>query len=147
MKRPAFTAIIALGISASALGQQQAPQSYLNLPLSFEQNVGQTDSRAQFISRGQGYTLFLSSNQAIFEFHGVTFPSTTPSDEKRLGKRFLVERAKNAKRDTEIIRMNLLGANPGAQLTGLERMSSVTNYIIGRDPSKWRAGVPLFAKV
>jgi hypothetical protein len=147
MKRLALALIAAFGISASVLGQQQPSQSYLNLPLSFEQNVGQTDGQAQFISRGQGYTLFLSSNQAVFAFHSVTFPSTTRSDEKKLGKRFLVERSKNATRNTEIVRMKLLGANPSAQLTGLERMPSATNYIIGRDPSKWRTGVPLFAKV
>src|SRR5262245_35282674 len=35
------------------------------LPLRFEANRGQTDSRVRFLSRGQGYTLFLTATDAI----------------------------------------------------------------------------------
>src|SRR5260370_26174961 len=38
---------------------------YGRLPLSFEANRGQTDDRAKFLSRGNGYTLFLSSIEAV----------------------------------------------------------------------------------
>ena len=33
---------------------------YGHTPLSFEQNLGQLDSRADFLARGGGYSLFLS---------------------------------------------------------------------------------------
>ena len=40
-------------------------QSYGKLPLSFEINKGQTDSRVKFLSRGSGYSLFLTGNEAV----------------------------------------------------------------------------------
>src|SRR5260370_36973557 len=36
-----------------------------NLPLAFEANQGQADASVRFLSRGSGYTMFLTSNQAI----------------------------------------------------------------------------------
>jgi hypothetical protein len=38
----------------------------LGVPLSFEANQGQTDSRVKFISRGDGYSLFLTPQEAVF---------------------------------------------------------------------------------
>jgi len=39
--------------------------AYGKVPLSFEANQGQTDPRVEFISRGSGYSLFLTSNEAV----------------------------------------------------------------------------------
>jgi len=39
--------------------------SYGNLPLSFEADQGQADGQVKFLSRGSGYTLFLTSSEAI----------------------------------------------------------------------------------
>jgi hypothetical protein len=38
---------------------------YGQLPLSFEANQGQTDPRVHFLSRGQGYSLFLTDSEAV----------------------------------------------------------------------------------
>jgi hypothetical protein len=38
---------------------------YGKLPLSFEANAGQTDAHVKFLSRGAGYTLFLTSTEAV----------------------------------------------------------------------------------
>src|SRR5262245_15736134 len=46
--------------------QSPMVQFYANLPLSFEANQGQTDARAKFVSHGSGYTLFLTTNEAVF---------------------------------------------------------------------------------
>jgi hypothetical protein len=43
----------------------RAVESYGKLPLSFEINRGQTDSRVRFLSRGSGYSLFLTGNEAV----------------------------------------------------------------------------------
>jgi hypothetical protein len=40
-------------------------ESYGRIPLSFEANAGQTDSRVKFLSRGAGYTLFLTGDEAV----------------------------------------------------------------------------------
>src|SRR6266852_1995864 len=50
--------------------QTQLLGSYGKLPLSFEANQGQTNSQVQFLARGGGYTLFLTSTEAVLSFHG-----------------------------------------------------------------------------
>jgi hypothetical protein len=40
-------------------------KGYGNLPLSFEANDGQVDSKVKFLSKGNGYTLFLTSTEAV----------------------------------------------------------------------------------
>jgi hypothetical protein len=39
--------------------------SYGKLPLSFEANQGQTDGQVKFLSRGRGYALFLTGDEAV----------------------------------------------------------------------------------
>jgi hypothetical protein len=45
--------------------QGRVLQNYGKLPLSFEANQGQTDPRVKFLSRGSGYTLFLTGDEAV----------------------------------------------------------------------------------
>ena len=40
-------------------------ETYRRLPLIFEVNVGQTDKKVKFFSRGRGSTLFLTSTEAV----------------------------------------------------------------------------------
>src|SRR6266550_7605367 len=39
--------------------------AYAKLPLSFEANQGQADAQVQFLARGPGYGLFLTSTEAV----------------------------------------------------------------------------------
>src|SRR5215470_16608640 len=43
----------------------RAMEAYGRLPLSFEINRGQTDPQVKFFARGRGYTLFLTSDEAV----------------------------------------------------------------------------------
>src|SRR5438552_3541482 len=47
------------------MDQQGLVESYGKVPLSFEANQGQTDPRVKFLSRGSGYTLFLTGDEAV----------------------------------------------------------------------------------
>ena len=40
-------------------------RTYGKLPLSFEANTGQADNSVKFLSRGRGYGLFLTGNEAV----------------------------------------------------------------------------------
>src|SRR5882724_2603372 len=40
-------------------------ESYGKLPLQFEANRGQTDKQVHFLSRGAGYSLYLTSSEAV----------------------------------------------------------------------------------
>ena len=46
-------------------GQQRLAENYGKVSLSFEANRGQTDPRVKFLSRGSGYTLFLTGDEAV----------------------------------------------------------------------------------
>src|SRR5690349_11054896 len=48
-----------------AATKARVKEAYGQLPLSFEANVGQADSHVDFISRGNGYTLFLTPREAV----------------------------------------------------------------------------------
>src|SRR5207302_6000942 len=51
--------------SSAEATQARLAESYGKVPLSFEANRGQTDPRVKFISRGSGYTLFLTGDEAV----------------------------------------------------------------------------------
>src|SRR5262249_52165308 len=49
----------------------------VNLPLASEANRGQTDSQVQFLSRGNGYSLFLTPTESVLRLRN---PSASGSD-------------------------------------------------------------------
>ena len=63
-------------------------ESLGKLPIAFEANYGQTDSRVKFIARSQGYTLFLTPTEAVFAMapdkRGVARVAGTPKRPCRL---------------------------------------------------------------
>jgi hypothetical protein len=50
-------------------------------------------------------------------------------------------------RNSPVVRMRLLGANPAAKITGERELPGKINYFLGNDPEKWRVGVPTYTKV
>jgi hypothetical protein len=46
-----------------------------------------------------------------------------------------------------VLQATLLGGNAAANLTGLERLLTTTNYFIGSDPRRWKTNIPNYAKV
>jgi uncharacterized repeat protein (TIGR01451 family) len=99
--------------------------NYAKIPLSFEANQGQSDAQVKFLSRGDGYQLFLTPNAAVFELR-------TPA---------------GAKSAPAVFQMELLHANRGARISGTDQLPGVVNYFIGNDPKKWRSGVSTYGKV
>lgn len=115
-----------------------------NLPLSFEANVGQTDSKVQFISRGSGYTLFLTAAEAVLTLHSG---ARALRNEKKFGRRFEQERVLKSSRHTAVVRMKLVGSNSDARAAGSQQLSGVANYFVGRNAGRWHTGVPLYSSV
>lgn len=61
-----FIPFILAAASAFAYGEARTA----NLPLYFEPNQGQADSRVDFLSRGNGVTSYLNSREAVFNVNG-----------------------------------------------------------------------------
>jgi len=49
--------------------------AYGNLPLSFEANQGQSDVQVQFLAHGHGYSLFLTSTEAVLALRQPSGPA------------------------------------------------------------------------
>ena len=58
----------------SAEVKRKVAESYGRLPLGFEANRGQTDPRVKFLSRGKGYTLFLTPREAVLALQKPLVP-------------------------------------------------------------------------
>ena len=128
----------------SGASQPQLLASYARLPLSFEANHGQTDRQVKFLSRGSAYTLFLTSNETVLSLSKPATPvARRRIDTVAMGQ----EVVENKPITTTVLRMRLLGANPAAEISGLEELVGKSNYFIGNDPKKWRTNVPNYARV
>jgi len=110
---------------ANIADKNVAINSYGKLPLHFEINEGQTDSRVRFLARGQGYQLFLEPTVATLSLRS----------------------AKPEKQTFSTLRLKLVGANAKAKAKGVDKVPGVSNYLIGNDKSKWHTGIANYAKV
>jgi hypothetical protein len=129
--------VLALLLSGSAVAAPAPPSTYGQLPLSFEPNQGQTAPEVRFLSRGPGYQLFLTPQEAVLTLHKsapkaeagkATPPRPTPT--------------KGA-----VVRMHLDGANPTAAISGQSPLPGKVNYLRGNDPKQWRTDIPTYEKV
>jgi hypothetical protein len=108
--------------AASLSTSKQAQQLLAAMPLVFEKNMGQAADGISFLSHGDGYSLGLTPGGAILSL-------------------------RKDRTHTAVLRVNLQGANPAAQVTGVDQIRGKTNYLFGKDPAKWLANVPNFEKV
>jgi len=96
--------------------------AYLQSPMIFEMNSGQSDPQVKALARGSRYGLFLTSSESVFVLDA------------------------GAKGEA-VVRVQNIGANPAPQVRGIDRLASVSNYYVGRDQSKWRKNVANYARV
>ena len=124
----------------------QIVESYGKLPLSFEVNRGQTDAEVKFLSRGSGYTLFLTGDAAVFSLSRTT-PNRSAAHRPVSPASAQLRRSVDVPGKNTVLRMNLVKANLSAKVTGEDELSGRSNYFIGNDPKQWHTDVPTYAKV
>jgi hypothetical protein len=129
--------------------QARILDSYGKLPLSFEANHGQSDGRVKFLSRGGGYTLFLTQDEAVLALRGINAKTDNAHahERKNATAPHAPESGAVASTTGAVLRMKLRNANPAATITGMNELQGTSNYFIGNDPAKWRSNVPTYAKV
>jgi Beta-propeller repeat len=128
--------------------------AYARLPLSFEVNEGQTHEDVKFLSRGSGFTLFLTSNEMVLSLRQPVSPGTrikAPGSEDGMKPDPKVMTSHSSLRNPDVqnstLHITLSGANPKPTIEGLDTRPGKSNYFIGNDPKKWRVDVPAYAKV
>jgi hypothetical protein len=147
----------------TAAKKLELASAYGKLPLSFEANQGQTNLGVKFLSRGSGYSLFLTPTEAVLTLRSSR-PESKVKGQKTVAEspgllsgwaaanEFLKERSasdlqvKSGVQET-ILRMRLVGANRAPKISGVDELPGKSNYFIGNDPAKWRTNVPAYAKV
>jgi hypothetical protein len=111
-------------------------QLYGQLPLSFEANRAQVDSQVAFVAHAHGASVFLTRAEAVLALGRGTHASDThnPAGDGS---------AKNG----QVLRLQLLGANPESATQGEAELPGRSNYFIGSDPSAWRTHIPTYSQV
>ena len=112
-----LTGASASGNSSAALRNQP-----VSIPLEFEANTGQFAPEVRYLARGSNHFVYLTHDSMTLGF----------SDAQQ--------------RDTSL-RMTLVGANPGADMSGEARTAGVSNYLTGNDPARWHRGVGHYRRV
>jgi hypothetical protein len=129
----ALVALVALGVLLSGpvsggprvhADHAATLHTFQRLPLSFEPAAAPSgDSAASFVARGPGYRIAVSPTAAVLAIPGIQPASS------------------------ELVRLDLVGANAAAPAEGLDRLPGTSNYFIGHDPKAWRTNVPTFSRV
>jgi hypothetical protein len=119
-------------------------KAYGKLPLSFEENVGQTAKEVRFISRGAGYKLFLTSQEAVL---GLDAPLSYDLSPRHRFATVRALRKLSRARSMSTVRLGFEGANPAVQITATDPLVKKSNYFIGSDPQKWHTNVASYARV
>lgn len=108
-------------------------------PLLFEQNQGQTDARASFLARGDGYTVFVTPSEAVLKLKSRPArkqgPFVKPGHE--------VEQL--AQSHTSVLRMGLVNANVHANVVGEDAQANRVTYFRGGKATS-HASVATFGK-
>jgi hypothetical protein len=122
--------------SSTTVGEEERArvlEDYAQAPLSFEENRGQTDPRVRYLTRGRGYTLYLTEQEAVFSLSGAH------AEPGALGPAPAPPGA--------ALRMVLVGADPVPGVVGQSGLPGVVSYFKGSNPEGWQAGIPTFARV
>jgi hypothetical protein len=115
----ALTLVIFAGQTGFA--QSASATAYGKLPLSFEANAGEFGSGVKFLAHASGYTLFLTSSEAVISMGDAKYPAT--------------------------LRMQFGGHHRETRIEASDKVAGVSNYFLGSDRSRWRTNVPHFARV
>ncbi|HTU41262.1 MAG TPA: choice-of-anchor D domain-containing protein [Candidatus Aquilonibacter sp.] len=131
-----------LSLSAQQTGPAQVPnaqgiKNFGRLPLTFEANRGQTSGQVKFLSRGKGYTAFLTAGGMVLNLRTSRAEAASKS-----GNPLQPQQAASA-----TLQFHLVGANQNPKVIGENLQPGRVNYFLGKDPSKWQTNLPTYGKV
>jgi hypothetical protein len=130
----------------STVQKENLRSAYGNLSLAFEANEGQTAPQVHYLARGQGYQLFLTSQETLLTLRQ---PSTAKTKSAN-GASVVAARMRhtpNVAVKTSVLRTHFDGANSAAEIVGAKPLPGKANYFIGNDPKKWHTDIPSYEAV
>ena len=135
----------------------------------FVENKGQWDSRIKFtgelnngfvLLQQNGYQVLLNNTQDLqnlYDYYGghkdnnaekgIKTEDHSLSDPVNVTGMSTGANSKKLVLHSHMYEVKFIGANPNPQIVPDKAMSTVNNYFIGNDPSKWAAGCALYQAV
>lgn len=101
-----------------------ADTRYVQLPLSFEPNVGQTNDAVKFLARVPGYAFFITSRGSTLVLDSASGSATR-----------------------SILRVEFAGSQPPSRVAGTHMLPGKVNYFTTSDPGNWRTEIPTYRGV
>lgn len=137
--------------SSMVAGSLSSPRIW---PVGFEPNEGRSNPAVKFVSHGPGYAIFLMKAGADLAFaqtcHEYSFSTSLDAKaQKRLeaSKRGRMILRHFQRCQSSSLQMSFAGASHNARLEATDEVSAKSNYFLGADRRKWRAGIPNYARV
>jgi hypothetical protein len=136
--------LVVLPISRAVLppaspDSSSALRSLVGWPLFFEPISRDTQAQQSLLARGPNYQLLVSSTQLDFLLRK---PRIAPDrNSVRRDESIGVVPA-----DVRALRVTFVSANHNASLSAAGELEGKVNYLVGNDPARWRAQVPVFAR-
>jgi hypothetical protein len=127
--------------------QSGGPAGY-RVPRSFEQNQGQTDAQVKFLSRGNGYTVFLTSTEAVLSLRRPR-ESTRSSRTAHLLKGQTQARTSPGQGEQQSLVLHLqpIGANAAPRIIGESALPGTVNYLRGNAAKNSLEGIATYRRV
>ena len=122
--------------------------AYGKLPLTFELNQGQADAQVKFLARGKGYNLFLTGTEAALNLRkGDEAMGRNGAKKPSAPSVLSTPRSALSSLPSALVKLQLINANPNAEVTGLDELPGKSNYFLGNDPTQWRTNVANYRQV
>ena len=135
------------GTTLSAGQQPGAPQiaprstqksvPYGQLPLTFEANRGQVAGQVKFLSRGKGYTAFLTTGGMVLTLRPYQAIATGKDERSTTG----------GQASSTTLQFRLLGSSRNPAVVGEDIQPGRVNYFLGNDRRQWHTNLPTYARV
>ncbi len=111
----------AISVSGQTVDTARNAIAVAQLPITFEPNQGQADSRTRFLAHA-----------------GKMYLELRPSE---------IDLTVGAARTSETLSLDLIESDRRARITQMDQVETQTNYFPDRDPSKWHTHIPNFMRV
>jgi len=101
----------------------------------------------KFLAKGSHQSLYLTSTGITLLLEGTPTPF---SNLRKAGTTSIVsiaDRSKPQSTRPTVLRTRLIGIKSDPEISGVGLLPGRVNYLIGRDPKKWRTDIPTFAGV
>ncbi len=97
--------------------EQQARQTYANLPLTFIENQGQRDARVAYYAQQGGANIYFTAEEVV-----MALPES-------------------------VLRLRFVDANPDVRITGHHSQAATVSYFVGNDPEQWHNDIPTYGEM